>query len=188
MNSYLPILVMVGVSVLISVAMVVGSFLLGPKKPSAAKSSPYECGMVPVGNARERFPIKFYLIAMLFIIFDVETIFLYPFAVAYRDQAYSMKVFYLTEMAVFSAILFVGYFYILGKGALDWDESEQARSTDILTPEVLASRPPLRFGNENSGEVDLGLMKQGERAPVFGASSQEERLPGREAPVGAREE
>ena len=188
MNSYLPILVMVGVSLAISTSMVVGSFLLGPKKPSASKSSPYECGMVPVGNARERFPIKFYLIAMLFIIFDVETIFLYPFAVAYRDQTYATKVFFLSEMAVFSAILFVGYFYILGKGALDWDESEQAKSPDSISPAVLAARPALRFGNEKSGDVDLGLITQGERAPVFGASSQEERLPGRTATVGAREE
>ena len=188
MNSYLPILIMVGVSLAISTAMVVGSFLLGPKKPSVAKSSPYECGMVPVGNARERFPIKFYLIAMLFIIFDVETIFLYPFAVVYRDQAYAMKVFYLTEMAVFSAILFVGYFYILGKGALDWDGSDQAKSPDSTSAEVLAPRPALRFGNEKSGDVNLDLMAHNVSVPMFGASSQEERLPGRVATVGEREE
>jgi NADH-quinone oxidoreductase subunit A len=181
MANYIPILVLVIVSTVIALAMVTLSFFLGPKKPTIHKSTSYECGMTPVGNARERFPVKFYLIAMLFIIFDIETIFLYPWAVTYRAQEYSMKVFFLAEMAVFVAILFFGYFYILGKGALDWDESERAGQGDIITPEIKAARRPIRFGNESSGEVDMTKMPRGERVPVYGASSQEEELiaPGR---------
>ncbi len=173
LGSYIPILVMVCVSALIATAMVVGSFFLGPRKPTPYKATPYECGMTPVGSARERFPIKFYLIAMLFIVFDIETIFLYPWAVTYRTMG-ATKWFDFGEMAVFVVILFVGYFYILGKGALDWDESEQARSGDVITPEVLAERPALRYGNENSGPVDLSKVPVGNRAPSYGASSQEE--------------
>ena len=175
-ESYIPIAVMIAVSTVIALGMVTLSFILGPRKPTAYKSTSYECGMTPVGNARERFPIKFYLIAMLFIIFDIETVFLYPWAITYRAQAHGMKVFYLSEMAVFVAILFVGYFYILGKGALDWDESEQAVSPDKITPEVKAQRSPIRFGNEKSGAVNLDRMPVGNRVPSYGASSQEELI------------
>ena len=138
LGSYIPIAVMIAIAAVIAAAMVGGSMFLGPKKPGEIKSTAYECGMVPVGNARERFPIKFYLIAMLFIVFDIETIFLYPWAVAYHGLNHDLKVFNLIEMAVFVAILFAGYFYILGKGALDWDESDQARKVDVLSPAVLA--------------------------------------------------
>ncbi len=173
-SSYLPILVMIGVATAVAVAMVVGSFLLGPKKPNEYKSLPYECGIIPVGSARERFPIKFYLIAMLFIVFDIETVFLYPWAVTYSRQHLAMKMFYFSEMSVFVVILFVGYFYILGKGALDWDESERTPNTDVITPEIVAKRPKIRFGNEGSGPVDLSKVPIGPRLPVYGASSQEE--------------
>ncbi len=172
---YVPVLVLIIVALVLAIGMCGLSFILGPKKPTAYKSSIYECGMTPVGTARERFPIKFYLIAMLFIVFDIETIFLYPWAVTYSRQSFDMKLFYFGEMAVFVVILFVGYFYILGKGALDWDEAEAApKSPDIITPEVKAPRAAIRFGNEDSGEVDLRRTPVGPRVPVYGASSQEE--------------
>jgi NADH-quinone oxidoreductase subunit A len=173
-SSYIPLLAMLLVTALVACGMVAASSILGPKKPSAVKSTPYECGMTPIGSARERFPIKFYLIAMVFIVFDIETIFLWPWVAIYRGLEHNLKVFTLVEMAVFVAILFVGYFYILGKGALDWDESEQARTVDVITPEVVAARPSLRYGNENSGPVDLGKMPVGARALSYGAASQEE--------------
>ncbi len=173
-SSYVPILIMIVVSTIIAGAMVGGSFVLGPKKPTPYKSAQYECGMTPVGTARERFPIKFYLIAMLFIIFDIETVFLYPWAVTYRGLGHSLKVFSLAEMAVFVAILFVGYFYIIGKGALDWDESEQAKNLDVITPEVKAPRAALRYGNEKSGAVTLSPVTRG--ALSYGAASQEEGI------------
>lgn len=173
-SSYIPLLVMIIASSLLAGGMVIGSFFLGPKKPTSYKEISYECGMTPVGSARERFPIKFYLVAMLFIVFDIETIFLYPWAVTFRGLPHADKVFSFVEMGVFVAVLFVGYFYILGKGALDWDDSEQARSTDVFDPRVLAERKPLRYGNEGSGSVELARMPTGPRAPAYGASSQEE--------------
>src|SRR5689334_8877548 len=176
LSSYIPLMLMIGIATAIAIVMAGLSFVLGPKKPNAYKESSYECGMTPVGNARERFPIKFYLIAMLFIIFDIETVFLYPWAVTFRRLPHALQIFELVEMAVFVIILFVGYFYILGKGALDWDESESARAADVLTPEVLAPRPPIRFGNEASGPVELTRSLAGARAPSYGASSQEEGI------------
>lgn len=175
-SSYVPLLVMIIVAAVLAIGMVGASFVLGPKKPTPYKETSYECGMTPVGSARERFPIKFYLIAMLFIVFDIETIFLYPWAVTYRNLPHALKVFELTEMAIFVVILFIGYFYILGKGALDWDESSLARSVDVITPEVLAPRPTLRYGNENSGPVDLNRAPVGALAPSYGASSQEQGI------------
>ena len=91
MGGYIPLLVMIIVSGVIAGGMVIGSSFLGPKKPSGYKSSSYECGMSPVGTARERFPIKFYLIAMLFIVFDIETIFLYPWAATYSALPYTLE-------------------------------------------------------------------------------------------------
>src|SRR5579871_6665380 len=129
--------------------------------------------MTPVGSARERFPIKFYLIAMLFIVFDIETIFLYPWAATYQSLPYAMKLFEFIEMAIFVAILFVGYFYILGKGALDWDESEQARAVDVLSPQVLAPRPAIRFGNEDSGPVRIPSTADRPAIAAFGANAEE---------------
>jgi NADH-quinone oxidoreductase subunit A len=176
MGNYIPLAVMLALATIISVGMVAASHILGPKKPSSYKSSSYECGITPVGTARERFPIKFYLIAMLFIVFDIETIFLYPWAVTYARLPYALKLFEFGEMAIFVVILFVGYFYILGKGALDWDESEQTRSGDRITPEVAAPRPTLRYGNENSGPVSLENTQAGIQLPSYGASSQEQGI------------
>ncbi len=122
LSSYIPVLVMGVVAIGVSAALVFLSYLLGPKRPSPQKDAPYECGVTPIGSARERFPIKFYLVAMLFIIFDIETVFLYPWAVTYRSSAINgMMLFNLTEMAVFVAILFVGYFYVWKRGAFEWE-------------------------------------------------------------------
>jgi NADH-quinone oxidoreductase subunit A len=96
---------------------VVFSSLIGQKKYSKVKMAPYECGCEPIGTARERFPIKFYIIAMLFILFDIEAVFLYPWAVLYKK----LGLFGLVEMGVFIVILFVGYIYVWKKGALEWE-------------------------------------------------------------------
>ena len=83
LSNFLPLLILLVIAVLLALTLVGLSWILGPKKPSAAKLAPYECGVTPVGSARERFPVKFYLIAMLFIVFDIETVFLYPWAVTF---------------------------------------------------------------------------------------------------------
>jgi NADH-quinone oxidoreductase subunit A len=121
LNDFLPLLVLMIIAVVLALTLVGLSWILGPKKPSAAKLAPYECGVTPVGSARERFPVKFYLIAMLFIVFDIETVFLYPWAVTYTRVAHAMQMFQLFEMIVFILILFVGYVYVWKKGAFEWE-------------------------------------------------------------------
>jgi NADH-quinone oxidoreductase subunit A len=121
LHDYIPLLILLAVSLVVAAALVGLSWILGPKKPSAAKLAPYECGVTPVGSARERFPVKFYLIAMLFIIFDIETVFLYPWAVTFSHIPHAAQVFYLFEMIIFIVILFVGYIYVWKKGAFEWE-------------------------------------------------------------------
>ncbi len=119
LNSYIPVMIM-GIGATIVAAVLIGlSALLGPRRPSPAKVAAYECGVTGVGSARERFPIKFYLTAMLFIVFDIETIFLYPWAVTFRSSG-GMMLFNLAEMGVFVAILFAGYAYVWRRGGLEW--------------------------------------------------------------------
>jgi NADH-quinone oxidoreductase subunit A len=117
LGAYLPILVLVIIAVCFGMGSLIFSTLIGQKKPSTVKLAPYECGCEPVGTARERFSIKFYLIAMLFILFDIEAVFLYPWSVIFKR----LGMFGLVEMGVFIAILFVGYVYVWKKGALEWE-------------------------------------------------------------------
>jgi NADH-quinone oxidoreductase subunit A len=114
---YVPILILVVLAALFAGGSIVLSALLGPRRPNAEKLSPYECGVEPVGTARERFSVKFYLVAMLFIVFDMEIVFLYPWAVVYKQ----LKLFGLVSMGTFLLILLVGYFYVWKKGGLEWD-------------------------------------------------------------------
>ncbi len=119
-GDYLPILILIIIGTLLAMTLVGLSWILGPKPLGAAKLSPYECGVEPVGDARERFPVKYYLIAMLFILFDIETIFLYPWAITFKSGIVP-QMFELVEMVIFIAILAVGYIYIWKKGALNWE-------------------------------------------------------------------
>ena len=114
---FFPILALVVIATMIALAMAFISVILGRRSREGAKGEPYESGIKPVGDTRSRFPVKFYLIAILFIIFDIEVVFLYPWAIIYRQ----LGVFGFVEMMVFVVILLVGYFYVLGKGALKWD-------------------------------------------------------------------
>ena len=114
---YFPIIVLIFLVTGVAILILALSYLLGRRAPTQEKLSPYECGVQPIGDARGRFSVKFYLIAILFIIFDIEVVFLYPWAVIYRK----LKLFGLIEMGIFILILFVGYFYIIKKGALKWE-------------------------------------------------------------------
>jgi NADH-quinone oxidoreductase subunit A len=113
---YLPLLIHFGIATALASVIVILSQLVGQHKPNPAKMSPYECGVLPIGDARGRFSIKFYLVAMLFILFDVEAVFLYPWAVILRE----LKMFGFWEMMVYIAIVLVGLFYVWKKGVLDW--------------------------------------------------------------------
>lgn len=116
LTSYIPVLIMLAVVTAFGVLVVTLSWLVGKRQASREKLMAYECGNIPEGDARSRFPVKFYIIAMLFIVFDIEAMFLYPWAVIYR----SLKLFGLIEMVVFIAILFIGFLYVWKKGALEW--------------------------------------------------------------------
>jgi len=113
---YFPILLQILIAMAVAGGMLAGSYSLGKRVRSAVKSQPYECGIVPTGSARERFSVKYYLVAMVFILFDIEAVFLYPWAVVYRE----LKLFAFTEMLIFVLLVLCGFFYIWKKGALDW--------------------------------------------------------------------
>src|SRR5215475_9391902 len=105
MQGWLSILIMIGLGAAFALVSVLLSSVLGPKKPTAEKLAPYECGMPPVGDARERHPVKFYLVAMIFLLFDIEVAFLYPFAMALRE----LRWFGFVQLVVFFGILLAGY-------------------------------------------------------------------------------
>src|ERR1043166_4437989 len=120
---YLPLLMHFVLAGALAGAIVLLSWVIGYRKPTRAKLSPYECGMTPIGDARERFSVIFYLVAMLFILFDVEAVFLYPWAVILRE----LKMFGFYEMLVYVSIVLVGFFYIWKKGVLDWGQASMDR-------------------------------------------------------------
>ena len=126
LKDYLPILLMFIVAVGFAAGNVLLSQLVGQRKSTRTKLMPYECGKDPVGSARERFSVKFYLIAMIFILFDIEVIFLVPWAVVFKSLAASgLRNLVYVEMMIFVVLLLVGYIYVVKKGAFDW--SERAR-------------------------------------------------------------
>ena len=118
---YLPILLLGLFAVIFAAVTLSLTHILGPKRPSRAKLSVYESGVNPVGDARQRFTIRFDLIAMLFIIFDIEVVFLYPWAVVFKKFSETSGLFILVEMLVFIGILLLGYIYAWKKGGLTWD-------------------------------------------------------------------
>jgi len=124
---YLPVLLQLLVAAGIGTGMIVLSAILGQRKYSRMKMQAYECGITPTGDAQHRFSVKFYLVAMLFILFDVEAIFLIPWAVVYRDllKIPGAGLFGFWEMMVYIGIVLVGFFYIWKKGILDWNASER---------------------------------------------------------------
>src|SRR5262252_2005480 len=117
---YFPVLVQAIVAMALAAGLLTASYLLGKRVKNRVKDMPYECGITPTGDARERFSVKFYLVAMLFILFDIEAIFLYPWVVVYRE----LKMFAFVEMSIFVVLILSGFFYIWKKGALDWSGAD----------------------------------------------------------------
>ena len=124
---YFPVLLQAMIAMGLAAGLLTASYLLGKKVRNRVKDMPYESGIVPTGDARQRFSVKFYLVGMLFILFDIEAIFLYPWVVVYRD----LKMFGFIEMLVFMVLILSGFFYIWKKGALDW--ADTGRSGRKLT-------------------------------------------------------
>jgi NADH-quinone oxidoreductase subunit A len=119
---YIPLLIQVVVAVGLAAVMVTLSQLVGKHKMTRAKDTAYECGIVPTGDAQQRFSVKFYMVAMLFILFDVEVVFLYP----WTDIARELKMFGFWEMLLYIGLVLVGFFYIWKKGVLDWNKPERS--------------------------------------------------------------
>jgi NADH-quinone oxidoreductase subunit A len=120
---YFPVLVQAVLAMALAAGLLSASFVLGKRVRNLVKDMPYESGIVPTGDARRRFSVKFYLVAMLFILFDIEAIFLYPWVVVYRE----LKMFGFVEMLTFVVLILSGFFYIWKKGALDWSGSDLDR-------------------------------------------------------------
>lgn len=120
---YVALLMLVLVAGGISAAMILLSTILGPKKVTPYKASPYECGVEPVGSARERFPIKFYLVAILFVLFDIEVVLLWGWMAYFRHASPEFKIFSFIEVLVYMSTWIIGYVYAIRVGALEWDET-----------------------------------------------------------------
>ena len=159
MGQYLPVVALAILAILFAGVSRVASRLLAPSSTTIAKRSPYECGIVPGRETLERFPVRFYLIAMIFIVFDIEIIFLYPWAVIYRD----LGAFGLVEVLLFAVAVFVSFAYLLANGALDWGPVNRMRR---LSPMVSADRTATSTVRHVGldGRADLGPAGEGEAA------------------------
>ncbi|HTQ12078.1 MAG TPA: NADH-quinone oxidoreductase subunit A [Fimbriimonadaceae bacterium] len=135
-GSYIGILMLIGVAAVICGAMVTLSWVLGPKKVTPYKQSAYECGVAPSGNAKERFPIKFYLVAIVFILFDIEVVFLWSWMTVFAKSETPFVVMSGVSFLVYMATFIIGYLYVVRVGAIDWDE------TTTLAPEKLGLPVP----------------------------------------------
>ncbi len=135
---YFPVLVQVVIALGLAAGLIGVSALLGNRAKSPQKDTPYESGMVPTGSARERFSVKFYLVGMVFILFDIEAIFLYPWAVVYRQ----LKLFGFFEMLIFVALVLIGFFYVWRKGALDWSHEDSSGAASARRPKRLPVAAP----------------------------------------------
>ena len=122
MQPWLPILIMIGLGAGFAAFNIGLGMLVAPRRPTPEKDARYECGMPPVGDARERHPVKFYLVAMIFLLFDIEVAFLYPWAMALRSLGWNAFV----QVLLFMALLLAGYVYVWRKGALDWGEEKRS--------------------------------------------------------------
>jgi NADH-quinone oxidoreductase subunit A len=127
MEQYLPIVVLMVLATLFAGLSLAGSRFLGPKRPTSAKQAPYECGIIPNRQPPQRFPVRFYLVAMIFVIFDIEIIFIYPWAVMYHQ----LDTFGLGEMVAFSIAVLVAFLYLISGGALDWGPAKRVAAADV---------------------------------------------------------
>ena len=149
MAQYLPIFVMLVLALVFGALSRVASKLLGPRNPTIAKYAPYECGIVPDRDPPQRFPVKFFLVAMIFIVFDIEIIFLFPWAIVFR----SLGPFGLFAIVIFVAAVFESFVYLIGNGALDWGPIKRLRRVDVVDPNRTAGSTIRRVGLEGREPV-----------------------------------
>jgi len=152
MGQYLPVVTMAVLAVLFAAISLLMSKLLAPRRTTTAKRAPYESGILPARDTPERFPVRFYLVAMIFVVFDIEIIFLYPWAVLYRD----LGVFGLVEIVIFAVTVFVSFVYLISNGALDWGPLHRARrQSPMVSPERTTQTTIRRVGLEGREEVTV---------------------------------
>ena len=145
MSQYLPIFALGVLAVVFCVLSLMASRLLAPRRPTQPKDAPYECGIVPARAVPERFPVRFFLVAMIFIVFDVEIVFLYPWAVSQG----SLGLFGLVAILIFSFAVFESFVYLIGKGALEWGASKHPRDAEQRNEFRSAQSTILRVGPES---------------------------------------
>lgn len=163
MAQYLPVLVLLIVAVLFAALSFVASKLLAPRNPTVEKFDPYECGITPGRDLPERFPVRFYLVAMLFVIFDVEIVFLYPWAVNYE----ALGLFGLVAILIFSALVFESFVYLISKGALDWGPLQISRRQDpARSDERTTTSTVRRVGGDGRIEVMASAGAAGDDVKV----------------------
>ena len=151
MGQYLPIVALLILAALFAAISFVASSLLSPRRPTAAKVAPYECGIIPSKEPPERFPVSFYLVAMLFIMFDIEIIFLYPYAVSRSE----LGAYAFWELVVFSVIFFAAFVYVVARGALEWGPVQRARRLSTAVPARTSTTTIRRVGAEGRPDQEV---------------------------------
>jgi NADH-quinone oxidoreductase subunit A len=148
MSQYLPVVVLVALAIVFGAISFGASRLLAPRRPSSAKRAPYESGIVPSREPPERFPVSFYVVAMLFIMFDIEIIFLYPYVVSHAE----LGIYGFVAILIFSALFFLTFVYEVARGGLDWGPLQRFRNLDVdaraLAPERTVTTTIRRVGTE----------------------------------------
>jgi NADH-quinone oxidoreductase subunit A len=154
MAQYLPVVVLAVLAVVFGALTLVASWVLAPKRPSEAKEAPYECGIVPSREPPARFPVAFYIVAMLFIMFDIEIIFIYPYAVSRS----TLGMYGFVAIAIFSALFFLTFVYEIARGGLDWGPLQRTKTVDqdaaMLSPERTTRSTIRRVGLDGRGDSD----------------------------------
>ena len=150
LGQYLPVVALLVLAVLFAAISFVASGLLAPRQSHHKKTAPYECGIIPAKETPERFPVRFFLIAMIFIVFDIEIIFLYPWAMRYLD----LGLFGLVAMLIFAFAVFESFAYLIGNGALDWGPVKQVIRRELIDPNRTASSTIRRVGAEGRMETN----------------------------------
>ena len=158
LGQYLPIVVLLILAVLFAALSFVASRLLAPRSPNDRKAAPYECGIIPGRETPERFPVRFFLVAMIFIVFDIEIIFFYPWAIAHGD----LGLFGLVAVLIFSAAVFESFVYLIGNGALEWGPLRRVRHA--VSPHRTASSTIRRAGVREVGLQGRDQIAGGDRA------------------------
>jgi NADH-quinone oxidoreductase subunit A len=150
MAQYLPVLALLILAALFAAISFVASKLLAPRRPTEEKLAPYECGIIPGREPPQRFPVRFYLVAMLFVVFDIELVFLYPWAMIHRELA----LYGLVAILIFSALVFESFVYLISKGALDWGTLQVSRRqhNELVGSQRTSSSTIRRVGGEGRFE------------------------------------